>query len=717
VCSSDLLWRADGSSIPVEYWSNPMCRQGKPMGTVVTFMEISERKRIEAELRQAKVDAEAATHAKGEFLASMSHEIRTPMNGVIGMLGLLLDTKLTDRQRDMGDVARSSAENLLTIINDILDFSKIEAGKLDIEPVAFDLRQSMEEVGAMMAVQAAKKGLDILVRYPPDAPCQIVGDAGRIRQVLTNLTGNGVKFTDKGHVLIDLEPETSADGITLFRFSVQDTGIGIAASKLESVFGRFNQADASTTRRFGGTGLGLAISKQLVELMGGTIGVTSEPGKGSTFWFTLPLPLDSSVPADPAPRADLAGVRVLIVDDNEVNRSIVHGQISAWGMRDGSCASAEEALSELRSALASADPYRIALLDYHMPGMNGEQLALAIKADPAFRDLLLVMLSSVGAPSRNSLTGLFVGYLVKPVRQSQLYDTLARAWATNSGARPAPTASPETTRAKPNSAQAASFRHVRALVVDDNAVNQKVARMMLERLGCRVEVAADGQEAIEMIELLPFDVVFMDCQMPVLDGFAATTEIRRREAGSRHVNIVAMTARALQGDRERCLQAGMDDYLSKPVQAAALERVLDRWAPCATPPSQVVAPQRASCEAAVDPALDPAVLANLKSMAEATDPAWFGEIVQSFVEDSRKGIAALRQAATADAESLRKIGHGIKGMCATIGAEGMRALCQELEALGAAGSVAGASVLIDGLTREFQRAETELSAQKEVASP
>jgi CheY-like chemotaxis protein len=317
----------------------------------------------------------------------------------------------------------------------------------------------------------------------------------------------------------------------------------------------------------------------------------------------------------------------------------------------------------------------------------------------------------VDALAGKSSPGLFVGYLVKPVRQSYLHDTLATAWAAKS-ARLASIASPRAIPAKPFSPVHRAFRcHARVLVVDDNTVNQKVARMMLERLGCRVEVAANGQEAVEMVELLPFDVVFMDCEMPVLDGFEATAAIRRREGGARHVSIVAMTARAIQGDRERCLQAGMDDYISKPVKPEALEGVLDRWAPCETPPSKAALPQGASSEAAVNPA----VLANLKSMAEATDPALFEQIVQSFVEDSRKGIADLRQAAAADAESLRKTAHAIKGMCATVGAEGMRAICQELEALGAAGSIAGGLGLIDGLTNEFQRAESELSSRKEVA--
>jgi two-component system sensor histidine kinase/response regulator len=325
---------------------------------------------------------------------------------------------------------------------------------------------------------------------------------------------------------------------------------------------------------------------------------------------------------------------------------------------------------------------------------------------------LLVMLSSVDALSESSSADLFAAYLIKPVRQSPLHDALATAWAAKSVDRPALAASPKAMPAKPISPRTVSGRHARVLVVDDNAVNQKVARMMLERIGCHVDVAANGQEAIEMVDLLPFDVVFMDCEMPVLDGLAATAEIRRREAGSRHVPIVAMTARALRGDRERCLQAGMDEYISKPVKAEALDGILDRWAPREPPPLQAVAARGLPPE----PALDPTVLANLKSMAEATDPTFFDDIVQSFVKDSRKGIADLRQAGGADAESQRKTAHAIKGMCATIGAEGMRAICQELEVLGAAGSVAGAPELIDRLADEYQRAESELSPHMEVAS-
>jgi signal transduction histidine kinase/DNA-binding response OmpR family regulator/HPt (histidine-containing phosphotransfer) domain-containing protein len=665
---------------------------------------------------QMAVRAEVASRAKGDFLASMSHEIRTPMNGVIGMLGLLQDGELSDRQREFAQIARSSADSLLNIINDILDFSKIEAGKLTLEPIPFDLQTAVEEVGEILAAKVADKGLDLIVRFEPEAPRHVIGDPGRVRQVLTNLVGNAVKFTSKGHVLISVQCEHRTDSQAQLRFSVEDTGIGIAPDKLDRIFEKFTQADASTTRRFGGTGLGLAISKQLIELMGGHIAVASQPGQGSTFSFTVPFDLSREpLPVAP-PRTFLEGVRVLIVDDNEVNRRVLHEQISSWRMRNGGYASGEEALAKLREARAAGDPYHIAILDYQMPGMDGEMLARAIKADPELRATSLVMLTSLGRPdgtNRLKEAGIFA-CLLKPVRQSKLWDVLAEAWGAHTRQSPVQFL----TRAAPARPRPAGKTdrkvHARVLVVDDNTTNQKVARLMLENLACRVDVAANGKEAVEMLELLPYDVVFMDCEMPEMDGYEATAEIRRRHADDRHVPIVAMTAKAIQGDRERCLEAGMDDYISKPVLLEDLEAALARWIPgngsIALSELQSILPVVPS--ELIPPALDPVVTERLRALATATDPSVLQEIYDAFLSSAVDYLAAIREGAAGnDPEGLRKAAHALKGAGANIGAQKLAELCGQLEALGNAKSVAGAVECLAQLEQEFARVKNEVEKQ------
>lgn len=646
-------------------------REGQIIGTFGISKDITELKDTEAELAKARDAALESARLKSEFLANMSHEIRTPLNAVIGMTGLLMDTELNEEQRDFADTIRSSADSLLNIINDILDFSKIEAGKLAIEIIDFDLSEVVEGTAEILAEAAQAKGIELATWIDEKTARHLRGDPGRLRQVLTNLLSNAVKFTEQGEVVLHVTTVEDTQKTAVLRFSVKDTGIGIPYEAQNRIFQAFTQADGSTTRRYGGTGLGLSISKQLVELMHGQVGFESHPGKGSIFWFSVPLEKRDEQRVASAMASTLQGIRVLVVDDNETNREIVHRQVLSWRMRNGVAESGAQALELLREAVAARDPYQLVILDMQMPNMDGLTLAATIKRDPVLHHTQLLMLTSLGhLPEERTWRECGISaYLIKPVKESRLYDTIVTVMR---GARESLRPDRPLAPAVPGG-ETISRRSMRVLVAEDNMVNQKVALRQLQKLGYSADAVANGLEVIRAMKRIPYDIILMDCQMPELDGYEATRRIRAEEKAKRapwQHYIVAMTANALAGDREECIAAGMNDYITKPVRIDELDSALMRGLETITVQKE---------RSASPPTIDPTVLDSLRELRMEGEPDPLAELVDLFLSDTPARISRIEQAfATNNAHDLESAAHSLKGSASNLGAAALAKYCASI---------------------------------------
>jgi PAS domain S-box-containing protein len=720
-----------GNPFFVQITGVPRWHDGRPAGSIATIVDLTERKRIEEALHQAKEAAEFANRAKSEFLAVMSHEIRTPMNAIIGMTSLLLDTSLETRQREFVTAVRDSSEALLELINDILDFSKIESSRLALEPSDFELRSIVDSVIELLAPRASEKGLELAAIVSPKLPAALHGDDGRLRQILVNLIGNAVKFTDRGQVVLRVQPlELPADPATpgsgsvlidgtpdgtvrsqrvRLRFQVSDTGIGIPQDAQQALFTPFTQADSTTTRRFGGTGLGLAISKRLAELMGGEIGLSSEPGKGSVFWFDLTLEVQSGNRRPPVPPR-LEHARILVVDHHASSREALCAMLHSWGVQPVEADSGEAAITRSMAATQAGNPFHFLIADLHLPDLPGPELCRRLQSFPGAARV--VFLAPAGEISEPSLPQGAVALVAKPVKQSSLFEALLDITAPS----PENEIPKDLPQANGAACATAESHPLRILVAEDHDINRRLAMLMLEKLGYRPHFVGDGREALEATERIEYDVILMDCQMPVMDGYEATREIRRRESKPRsnprrRIHIIALTANAMRGDREKCLDAGMDAYLSKPVRLEDLRNALAAANPPPAPPPPPEPPMPAV--SSHDPTPIQQAVAELQHEFGHEAAA---ELLTSFLTDTPARLGSLRELAQGeDRATFGRTAHSLAGSSGIFGLQSLRVLGLALEDKAAEGNPAEFLPLVDEIEACFQGARAELERLRDAA--